>query len=303
MKHLQKISLGEIVFLDIETARVVKELEKDTPLYESWAYLMKYKNDPRSLEDSYREDAALFPEFAKVLCITVGRVKNGKIKLTTYGDENERTLLENFNRDLGMVTEANPKTRLAGHAIIDFDIPFILKRCIINWVPANELIDNGAAKPWEVTHLDTKVLWKSSGQRASSLINIAVALGIPSPKSDISGADVGHVYYEEGAAGLARIIRYCEKDVITTINVYLRINYMEPINDIELSKIVEVTTIPIIEKIKDAGFISAADNKELVKKFKTLSSEEKVIGIEVLKGALAFNKAELSEELQKKLLK
>ena len=45
---------------------------------------------------------------------------------------------------------------------------------------------------------------------------------IPTPKDDISGADVARVYYEEN--DLDRIRVYCEKDVVALIQLFLRMN-------------------------------------------------------------------------------
>ena len=36
---------------------------------------------------------------------------------------------------------------------------------------------------------------------------------------------VGHVYWEE--QDLPRIVHYCQKDVVTVANVYLRLNFEE----------------------------------------------------------------------------
>jgi hypothetical protein len=43
---------------------------------------------------------------------------------------------------------------------------------------------------------------------------------IPTPKDDISGADVARVYYEEN--DLERIKVYCEKDVVALIQLFLK---------------------------------------------------------------------------------
>ena len=50
---------------------------------------------------------------------------------------------------------------------------------------------------------------------------MANVLGIPSPKGDINGSMVRAVYYEEG--DLDRIVAYCELDVITLAQVFLRL--------------------------------------------------------------------------------
>jgi len=43
---------------------------------------------------------------------------------------------------------------------------------------------------------------------------------IPTPKDDIQGSDVGRVYWEEH--DLPRIVNYCQKDVITIVNLVLK---------------------------------------------------------------------------------
>ena len=50
---------------------------------------------------------------------------------------------------------------------------------------------------------------------------MANVLGIPSPKEDMDGSMVRDVYYEEG--DLDRIVTYCELDVITLVQVFLRL--------------------------------------------------------------------------------
>ena len=46
-------------------------------------------------------------------------------------------------------------------------------------------------------------------------------LGIPSPKDDIDGSQVASVFYQE--KNLERIITYCEKDVVTVAQVFLKL--------------------------------------------------------------------------------
>ena len=46
-------------------------------------------------------------------------------------------------------------------------------------------------------------------------------LGIPSPKGDIDGSQVGRVYYVE--KDIDRIVTYCEKDTIAVAQIFLRL--------------------------------------------------------------------------------
>jgi hypothetical protein len=56
---------------------------------------------------------------------------------------------------------------------------------------------------------------------------------IPTPKDDITGADVARVYYEE--TDLPRIATYCEKDVVALIQLYLRMQGEDLVPDGEIT--------------------------------------------------------------------
>ncbi|MCB0780211.1 MAG: ribonuclease H-like domain-containing protein, partial [Flavobacteriales bacterium] len=125
---------------------------------------------------------------------------------------------------------------LCGHNGKEFDFPYIARRCVVNGVRLPRLLDIAGLKPWEVGHLDTMNLW-SFGDRKNftSLALLTRILGIPTPKDDISGADVGRVYYEDG--DLERIARYCRKDVVATAQLYLRLRGEALIPDTHIEQV------------------------------------------------------------------
>lgn len=275
MKALLELVLKNLVFIDIETARVVKQLELDTPLFDSWEY--KKSRDGLSNDDlikSFEDEAALHPEFARIVCISVGRITGDKLTIRTYNQEDEKILLEKFCSDLEKVTDLIPKTVFCGHAVKGFDIPFILKRCIINQVRPHDLLDAGNLKPWELTTVDTKDIWKGTSFNPTSLINIAVALGIPSPKDDISGAQVGEVYWGEDPNRVERISRYCEKDVLTTANVVRRCRFEDLLEIAATPVKEEIKNQPIIKLLFDGGKFTPEHHLKLVEFGKSLPSSE-----------------------------
>jgi hypothetical protein len=72
-----------------------------------------------------------------------------------------------------------------------------------------------------VNHIDTLELWKFGDYKHyTSLSLLCHIFDIPTPKDDISGADVARVYYEEG--DLSRITSYCQKDVVALIQLFLK---------------------------------------------------------------------------------
>jgi DNA polymerase elongation subunit (family B) len=141
-----------------------------------------------------------------------------EIRMKSFYHDDEETLLKQFVNLL----ENNPKYAiLCGHNAKEFDFPYICRRLLINGMKLPSVLDIAGKKPWEIGHLDTLELWKFGDYKAfTSLALLCHVFQIPTPKDDISGADVARVYYEE--QDLERIKVYCEKDVVALIQLFLR---------------------------------------------------------------------------------
>jgi uncharacterized protein YprB with RNaseH-like and TPR domain len=112
---------------------------------------------------------------------------------------------------------------LCAHNGKEFDFPYLCRRMVINDVCVPAMLAVSGKKPWEVNHLDTMELWKFGDFKSYTSLNLlACALGIQSPKDDIDGSMVGSIYWN--AHDLSRIVHYCQKDVVTVAQVYLRLN-------------------------------------------------------------------------------
>ena len=64
---------------------------------------------------------------------------------------------------------------------------------------------------------------------------MAHVLGIPSPKEDLDGSQIRSVYYEDG--DLERIVQYCERDVITVAQVFLKFRNQTLLDDDQIIQI------------------------------------------------------------------
>lgn len=295
MKILRELDLNDVVFLDIETVRIVDKLEKGTPLYESWDYKLRYSREAEKfeggIEEQFEAKAALYAEFAKIVCITIGKVVDGKVKLKSFVDNDERKLLVEYTNVMEALSTKNKRIRLAGHALLGFDIPFIMRRCLINGVTLPSLIDIADQKPWTLSVIDTLNLWKSTGFYSASLLNISTALGLPSPKSDINGSETSNVYWRSGANvefGLDRIRKYCERDVVTVANVVLKIRGEEALegenSDIKIEK------TPLMERIFNTGKVTDSDKREIDEVMEMLDEHEKVAAKDILEATLPKTK-------------
>lgn len=224
--RLQKTDIEKILFLDIETVPQVynfKELdEKTAQLYlDKNRYIIE--RDELTDEEVYQK-AGVFAEFGKIVCISCGLVQDkmtGKeIRLKSFYGDDEAQVLRDF-ADMLNNHYNTPNHALCGHNAKEFDLPFIARRMLINGIDLPDALDVAGKKPWEINHLDTMELWKFGDYKHyTSLSLLCHIFNIPTPKDDISGADVARVYYEEN--DLERIVAYCHKDVVALIQLFLR---------------------------------------------------------------------------------
>ncbi len=222
---LYKLNLEDILFLDIETVPQSRDYEAlDEAKKELWEQKTAYQRKGEYSAEEFYERAGIWAEFGKIICISVGffnvteELRNFRVK-TFHGKEKE--ILREF-KTLVNAHFSKPKQLLCAHNGKEFDFPYIARRMLIQGINLPYKLDLFGKKPWEVPHLDTMELWKFGDfKHYTSLKLLANVLGVPSPKEDMDGSMVRDVYYEE--EDLERIIAYCELDVITLAQVFLRL--------------------------------------------------------------------------------
>ncbi|MDR2853858.1 MAG: 3'-5' exonuclease [Prevotellaceae bacterium] len=237
------MDLKKILFLDIET---IPQKENFSALSESlqhcWTdkFEQLSKRIPEKYADStpetaFETSAGIYSEFGQIICISVGIIytKDNKqtLRVRSFADNDEKTLLTGFKQLLEKLCTTSEHT-LCGHNIKEFDIPYICRRMVINGIRLPKILNISGKKPWEVQFLDTLELWKFGDiKNFTSLKLLTAVLNIPTPKDDIDGSQVATVFYKEN--NLPRIATYCQKDVVATVQVFLKINGMEMIEEIE----------------------------------------------------------------------
>jgi uncharacterized protein YprB with RNaseH-like and TPR domain len=230
----KQLQLEKILFLDIETVPQAYQFDQ---LDEKSKVLFEAKNrfqisPEKSIEQIFEDRGGILAEFGKIVCISVGMLHEGSqgksIRLKSYYHDDEETLLKQFKRLLDDHYNT-PYHILCGHNSKEFDIPYICRRMLINGIALPSILQIAGKKPWEINHIDTMELWKFGDYKSyTSLSLLCHVMHIPTPKDDISGADVARVYYEEN--DLQRIMVYCEKDVVALIQLFLRLQG-EPLVD------------------------------------------------------------------------
>ena len=224
------VPLQNILFLDIET---VSQYASFDGLPEGWKELWSKKaegllrnNKENQTIESVYERAGIYAEFGKIICISCGILQinsnQKKLLLKSFSGDDEKELLSSFC-DMLTRWSAEGNKYLCAHNGKEFDFPYLCRRMVINDVCVPSVLSISGKKPWEVNHLDTMELWKFGDFKSYTSLNLlAYSLGISTPKDDIDGSMVGNIYWN--SHDLPRIVHYCQKDVMTVAQVYLRLN-------------------------------------------------------------------------------
>ena len=226
------LPLNKILFLDIET--VGGHPDWDTLVQKQEALSFQFENYFDWFQKRFPEDAnkpvgemfvnraALVPEFAKIVCVSVAFVTdNDEVKIQSFNNNDEKQLLLDVQKLLYRVGELG--FWLCGHNVKGFDIPMLAKRMIMNGIMPPKILPGHDTKPWEIRALDTKEIWQYGGYGSiASLELMCVCLGVESSKTmEVTGNKVHDAYWIK--KDYEGIKKYCEKDVLVLIDVIKKI--------------------------------------------------------------------------------
>lgn len=230
---LDHIKLQNILVIDIETVPAIPELRMLSDEMQDLWELKEGRNCPDDLmpQQHYFNRAGIFAEFGKIICISAGVFHYDKeseklqLRIKSFHGKDEYALLQQFCELLNIYFNNPGVHTFSGHNIKEFDIPYLCRRMLVNGCILPKLLDISGRKPWEVNFVDTLQLWKFGDYKNYvSLRLLAAIFGIPTPKDDIDGSDVGSVYWEDD--DLPRIVEYCQKDVLTSAQLLLKFKGM-----------------------------------------------------------------------------
>jgi DNA polymerase elongation subunit (family B) len=224
---LENYKIDHILFLDVETVPQVYDF-KAVPQRSKYLFTEKVKNqvsEEVTVEQLYRLRGGILAEFGKIICISVGYIQkldeNYQLRLKSFYGDDEKKILEDFAALLNKSFKNEKEDVLCAHNGKEFDFPYLCRRMLVNGIKIPKILQIMGKKPWEINHIDTLEFWKFGDYKHyTSLELLTEIFGIPSPKDDIKGSDVARVYWEE--KDLKRIAKYCQKDVLALVQLFLR---------------------------------------------------------------------------------
>ncbi len=226
---LDTIKPESLLYIDIETVPCFSSI---TELDDEMRSLYLKKSERLHVvgeteDEKYFNHAGIFAEFGKIICISVGilfkekRNPDYRFRIKSFYGHDEKELLRDFAALLNKYYKDSSKYFFAGHNVREFDVPYLCRRIIIHQLKLPALLDISGRKPYEINHIDTMLLWRFGDYKHfTSLRLLSRILNIESPKNDIDGSEVAHVYWNEN--NLQRIVSYCERDVLTVAQIIMR---------------------------------------------------------------------------------
>ncbi len=226
---MEKFRLSNVLFIDIECVPQCSsfyDLETDVQkIWEKKASYMTKADDSMTAGELYENRSWIYAEYGKIIVISVGRfVKDEEwrkaLSIQSFSWDDEKKILTDFFELLNNEYDKSFH-KLSGHNIKEFDVPYICRRATVHGLILPNIIDVVGKKPREINFLDTMDLWKFWDRKSFvSLDLLCRVMDIQTPKDDISGEEVARVYRQDN--DLQRIQAYCEKDVIATAKLLLK---------------------------------------------------------------------------------
>ena len=275
---IKNLDYTKLLFADCETIRGEKVFDVNHPYYDVWAWKQRNKETNEFLTDEeniklYYDKSALYPEWGKIACISVGFIHDNELHIKSFIGE-ERQILQDF-----IIMVKSTGRSLVFHNA-EFDIPYIRKRWFINRLLTDEYLSEAqgndvGVKVWDLEKSvhDTMKWWKGSTFANTSLDELAMCFNIPSSKTIMHGNETSKYFYEDKIKTLQE---YCEADVSVLANlvrVWKGDSILEPI--IRQDLIVEEA--PLLQRIYKAEFIDETTKNSIKEKLskKKLTKKDK----------------------------
>src|SRR5699024_3477073 len=91
---VRNIDTTKLLFFDIETASRNKDVKKGTKVFELFSYSLRNKEtmeapETKIVKQKYKPLAALKPEFNRIVCISVGFIRDSKLYYKSFVGEQE----------------------------------------------------------------------------------------------------------------------------------------------------------------------------------------------------------------------
>lgn len=179
------------------------------------------RGEKHSVEDFFVQQAAIWAEFSKVVCISCAYIQQKHIlRIKNFYGDDELALLTEFIALLNKCWNSSDGF-LCAHNAKKFHFPFLCRRILINNLHIPYALDVQGKKPWEIKHLDTMELWQFGDQRHFTSLELLAEVFNITNKTNRKENKVYHMYYE-GEKKWNDIVQGCQESIQIVAQVFRR---------------------------------------------------------------------------------
>lgn len=203
------------VIIDIETGPLSPEKREHTrPTWETMKWGNAKKEETR--QKKFEEAVEIWEAGDKAALDAL----TGEIIMIGFSDTGYEYMDSGLGEGLMLSefwTRFGSPIRFVGHNILNFDIPFLLKRSYLNGIKPPEWIINDIRQYHSEFMFDTMRFWQfGNKQNFTSLTALCGAFGISVKESEVSGAD----FHKWWASDPEAAIDYNRQDVEAVAKLY-----------------------------------------------------------------------------------
>lgn len=171
----------------------------------------------KNVERQYNMKSGLIPEFGRVICVSIGiEDLTEDLRVMCFKGPDEKKILMQLKKVLDKVSVDD--YGIAGWNIINYDIPYLAKRYIINEISVPITLNPIGSKPWERRDQDVMLLWRCSGYQSVSLEVACASLNIPVKFTEHTGKDLWEIELEDMDWDMVE--KYCNNDMYSSYLIY-----------------------------------------------------------------------------------
>lgn len=214
---MAKIDLNKALFFDIETHYVIPWDQRSEALQRAFIGHYYDSDTYESPEEHFHEIAGLHGEFSQCICIVFGYLNNSDV----VAGPQFRTMECHGTNEVEILTKTakifsyfqDQGYFLCGHNIKRCDIPYLVKRYILQGMEVPDFINSYGVKPWEQVHIDSMELWQFGAPSRVALETACAAMGIPCKTDELGGGNLYQYSIEE--MPWDDLVHYCTEDVVS----------------------------------------------------------------------------------------
>ncbi len=222
----------KVLFFDIETTPISQDMESLSEIKRNLfcrRASINYKDEyEKDCSEVYQKKASLLTGYSKIVCISLGFYEssdfedsNNNLRINTIKDEDESKILKKFvNFFNRYFVNSNDFQYLCGYNILNFDVPYIIRKLIQYGMTIPYDMNPLGKKPWEnklLIDLKEVLSFGSYTFKTTTLQETADIMNLETFQ-DTMGEDVFEKFWVHN--DIESIVKHCESDVEVTAEIF-----------------------------------------------------------------------------------